>query len=515
MEPIKNNNVLKDKSRDRADITNDFITIASHQLRTPITAVRWGLDNVLSGKLGELNDKQRHAIKLAYHNNLFLGRLVNDILRFSRLEERGLSLTPKPVDLKILIEKILKKYQHFAFASNCQVDFKPLAGRNTVFVDPLYFKSIIDSLINNAIVYSQLKGRVKITIKEAKDFLQLQIADSGIGIPPDQQQMVFTKFFRAKNAMKTQAGGLGLNLYIAKKICESSGGKITFSSRQNLGTVFTLYLPTKRSIAIQKSNFHEETPSELLKKEREFVNITIHELKAPLGVSKWSLEMLMHDKASNLTKEQRELLSRVYHGNERLLVLVRDLLNLAKLQEGKFPINPKPFEIISLTDEIVTGFIPEAKKKKIKLNWQKPKAKLILKNSDPDRIAQVITNLLSNAIKYTPQNGQVFVQLKQVSSEKIQEISKSTELVKLTNTKNKNGYLIFSFKDTGIGISKDDQKKLFSRFFRSSKVLESKTEGTGLGLFITKSIVSLHRGDIWFESEPNVGSTFYFSLPIN
>ncbi len=515
MESIKNFKVFKPKKEGLTDITNDFITIASHQLRTPITAVRWVLDIVLSGKLGELNEKQRHAIKLAYHNNLFLGRLVNDILRFSRLEDRGLALLPKTVDVKSLTKKIIEKYQQYAFASNCRINFKSAASVKKAYIDPIYFRGIIDSLINNAIAYSRLKGDVNISLKQVKDFLILEIKDSGIGIPVDQQSLIFTKFFRAKNAMKTQAGGLGLNLYVAKKVCEASGGKIEFQSKLNVGTTFTLYLPTNKSQVSDLLISREESPNELLRKEREFVNITIHELKAPLGVSKWSLEMLMGDKSGNLNKTQLDLLERIYHGNERLLVLVRDLLNLAKLQEGKFSMNPKHFEAVGLMDEIVAGFVVQAKSKKIKMNWVKPKAKFKLNGSDPDRVAQVITNLLSNSIKYTPEGGSVHIGLKKVGPNEIKKISQGLEVAKIVNTKNQQGYLVFSFKDTGIGISPEDQKKLFSRFFRSSKVLESKTEGTGLGLFITKSIVSLHKGDIWFESTPGVGSTFYFSLPIN
>jgi signal transduction histidine kinase len=109
----------------------------------------------------------------------------------------------------------------------------------------------------------------------------------------------------------------------------------------------------------------------------------------------------------------------------------------------------------------------------------------------------------------------VTVKIEKTEAKTLKKISQSSKAIKFLNTKNSKGYYVLSFTDNGIGISKEDQKKLFSRFFRSQKVLESKTEGTGLGLFITKSIVNMHNGDIWFTSTPGQGSTFYFSLPIN
>jgi signal transduction histidine kinase len=202
--------------------------------------------------------------------------------------------------------------------------------------------------------------------------------------------MIFSKFFRGKNAMKTQAGGLGLNLYVAQKICSASGGKIEFESKENIGTSFRLFLPTNKSLITDFLIRRQETPNELLKKEREFVNITIHELKAPLGITKWSLEMLLSERTGDLNKVQLDLIQRVYRGNERLLVLVRDLLNLAKLQEGKFSIEVKSINIFDIVDEIVNGFKPEAAKKKIMLNWTKLNAKALLVNGDSSRLAQVM-----------------------------------------------------------------------------------------------------------------------------
>jgi len=134
--------------------------------------------------------------------------------------------------------------------------------------------------------------------------------------------------------------------------------------------------------------------------------------------------------------------------------------------------------------------------------------------ADPNRVAQVVTNLVSNAIKYTPEQGKVFLSLKKYTGPALKKIDKSLSTADITHTENKKGYLVLAVKDTGIGISEEDQKKLFTRFFRSKKVLKTEAEGTGLGLYITKSIINLHGGDIWFTSQLGKGSVFYFSLPL-
>ena len=146
--------------------------------------------------------------------------------------------------------------------------------------------------------------------------------------------------------------------------------------------------------------------------------------------------------------------------------------------------------------------------------YAKQKNNFLRVSADPSRVSQVVTNLISNAIKYTKENCTVTVALTKAIAKKLEALNDENVTINIGNSDNKKGYLVFSVKDTGIGISAKDQKKLFTRFFRSEKVLASETEGTGLGLYITKSIVNLHKGDIWFTSKLGQGSTFYFSLPM-
>lgn len=499
------------------DIKDDFITVVSHQLRTPIAAIRWALDTLISGRLGRLSAKQSEIVQEAYWHNKFLSKVVNLLLQISRFDSAQGKLKPEFIDLAVLTQKVIKNYQSFANAANCRIVLAASGKLPRIWADPLPLKTVIEALIDNAINYSRGKGQININLTPAGDNLIFKIKDSGIGIPPKQQPLVFTKFFRAKNALRLKPQGLGMDLYLVKKIIDAAGGKINFSSKENQGAIFNVWLPLnkpKREIGPEKKEEKKEPSQETLKKEREFVAITVHELKAPLGSSKWSLETLKSQKIGKLNSRQLDLIQQVYRGNERLLVLVRDLLNLAKLQEGKFEIQPRPILLAAAVGEAAAGFILAAKKKKIKFVWPKGKKSGPKVMADPSRIGQVISNLISNAVKYTPALGKISVNLQFKSAADLKRSNERLTNAALSHFDNKKGYLVVSVKDSGIGISPADQKNLFAKFFRSRKVLSSQSEGTGLGLYITKSIVDLHQGDLWFESQLGRGSTFYFSLPV-
>src|SRR3989344_1044056 len=508
-------------SKKSEEIKNDFITIASHQLRTPIAGIRWSLDTLLSKKTGVISEKQREVIKSAYESNNYLVKAVNDLLRAARLEEKGVILAPKLTDIGPIVKNIVKQNYIFARAANCRINLKSSPGQTKAYVDPLQIKLVIESLIDNAVRYIREKGKIEISLKTVKDFLILTVKDNGIGIPLSEQPRVFSRFFRASNAIKTQTEGLGLDLYINKKIIDASGGRFNFTSTQGRGTTFYVYLPLNSEVATknknQEANLSPESElatAKTIKKEREFVAITVHELKAPLGATKWSLEMLKSGKTGQLSSDQLELVDQIYRGNERLLVLVRDLLDLSKLQEGEFDVAPKPLELKTIINDVATAFKAEAKRKNLEINLPVFNSQMPKVLGDQNRVAQVVTNLLSNAVKYTPEKGRVTIMIKKISGSELKNLTGKISTAEINYTENKKGYLVISVQDTGAGISAEEQSKLFPRFFRGKNVLKSKTEGTGLGLYITKTIVNLHQGDIWFVSQLGKGSTFSFSLPI-
>lgn len=227
------------------------------------------------------------------------------------------------------------------------------------------------------------------------------------------------------------------------------------------------------------------------KAKTEFVSLASHQLRTPLSAINWYTEMLMNGDVGKMTPEQEKYLQEIYHGNQRMVDLVNALLNTSRIELGTFAIEPIMMDIVKSTDEIVKEMQIPAKEKKIELATNyKDKLPQIL--ADPKIYQIIIQNLLSNAVKYTPDKGKA----------------------SLTISKNDSNILI-EVKDTGYGIPKAQQKEIFNKLFRADNVRAKDTEGTGLGLYIVKSIVEQSGGKIWFESAENKGTTFFVTFPLS
>lgn len=235
--------------------------------------------------------------------------------------------------------------------------------------------------------------------------------------------------------------------------------------------------------------FHDITEEKRAAKMRQdFTAMMVHELRTPLTVIKSGAETVL-EHLSQLPQEKLILLINTMKGSaQEMIGLVNDLLDAAKIEAGKFSVNPQPQSLIPLLKEIEEGFIPLAKKKNLDFDFSYdenlPEVKI-----DKERIRQVLNNLLSNAIKFTDKG-----------------------LVRLRVQK-QNGEIIISVADTGCGIPPEEKDKLFSPFSQILMPREGREPGTGLGLLITKGIVETHGGKIWFNSEVGRGSDFSFSLP--
>lgn len=222
----------------------------------------------------------------------------------------------------------------------------------------------------------------------------------------------------------------------------------------------------------------------------EFVSLASHQLRTPLSATKWSAELLGSEKTGALNTSQKKLLHNIYISNERMIELVGALLNVSRIDMGTFSIKPIPTDIVALIDAAIAELSFLFKKKKIQLEkkYDQTMPKLEI---DPELMRVILQNLLSNALKYTPQQGKITIALAQ-----------------------KEKKLILSIADTGYGIPKNQQEKIFTKLFRADNIRTKETEGTGLGLYIVKSIIDKTDGKIWFESEENKGSAFHIALPL-
>lgn len=230
-----------DKLAQANKMKTEFVSVASHQLRTPLSAMRWTLNLLNDGRIKaeELAD----YLGLIKESNERMIKLVNDLLDVSRIEMGKILLNPRQTNLYVLIQKISNNFSAYAKANNIVIAIEASETLPNVFVDPEKISLVIQNLIDNAIKYIKGKGEIKISLEGNAKFVKVAVGDTGVGIPEAQQKFIFQKFFRSDNIMKHQTVGTGLGLFIAKSVVEESRGKIWFESQEGQGTTFYFTLP--------------------------------------------------------------------------------------------------------------------------------------------------------------------------------------------------------------------------------------------------------------------------------
>ena len=237
---------------------------------------------------------------------------------------------------------------------------------------------------------------------------------------------------------------------------------------------------------------HDVTREKIIERMKtEFVSLAAHQLRTPLSAIKWTLRMVLDGDLGPITEEQRDFIEKTYNSNERMINLINDLLDVTRIEEGKYLYKPVLTDFEPICQFVINSYREEVERRKLKIEFKKPEKKLPRVKVDVEKIRLAIQNLLENAIRYTKSGGEISVSLRDLKKE-----------------------IEFSVRDTGVGIPKDQQARVFTKFFRAANVMRMETEGSGLGLFITKNIIEAHGGKIWFESEEGKGTTFYFSLPL-
>lgn len=222
-----------------------------------------------------------------------------------------------------------------------------------------------------------------------------------------------------------------------------------------------------------------------------FIAVASHQFRTPLSVIRWSIDVIRMQKNRVPITKIEEQIKDIFSNTMKLVIIADDLLTVAEFGLGKYkPKNIVEFDIVSATKDIIKIYSKLINKKKITLEFKKPKESLLIK-VNKRAIHAAIKNLIDNAITYTREGGRVFVNIEKLEKE-----------------------LKFSAEDNGIGIPRKDKRFVFTQFFRASNAVEAKNVGTGLGLYIIKNIIDGHGGRIGLRSEQNKGSTFWFTLPL-
>jgi signal transduction histidine kinase len=222
----------------------------------------------------------------------------------------------------------------------------------------------------------------------------------------------------------------------------------------------------------------------------EFISVASHQLRTPLSGIKWALKMLLDRDLGALSPDQEELVHKSYLSNERMIALINDLLDVSRIEENRFEYNFRDQQLPLLMKEVMEEMQHLAQEKRISIHLELQTTELPGVRIDNQKMQLALTNLLDNSIKYTPSGGTITIRIYPDKQD-----------------------IVVSIQDSGVGIPIVQQGRIFAKFFRGDNVIRMQTEGTGLGLFIAKSIIQKHNGRIWFESSEGKGTTFYIALP--
>ena len=270
----------------------------------------------------------------------------------------------------------------------------------------------------------------------------------------------------------------------------------TSDSQGNLA--FLNRLSDNAAIAISNAQLYDEVQRANLAKS-DFVSFVAHELKNPMTSIKGYTELLAAGSVGQINEMQANFLNTIRSNVERMSALVSDLNDNAKIEAGRLRLDYKPVEVAEVVDEVLRSTKRQVEDKRQTIELQlSPHLPLVW--ADRLRVGQVLTNLVSNAHKYTPEGGNIVLGADETNNQWDPEGAK--QVVHLW------------VKDNGIGINIEDQAKIFQKFFRSDDMKAREVPGTGLGLNITKSLVEMQGGRIWFDSEFRKGTTFHFTIPV-
>ncbi len=234
--------ISKAKAIDK--MKSEFVSLASHQLRTPLSAVKWFGEMLINGDAGELTKSQKEYLGTMIESNEREISIVNSLLNVSRIESGKIMIAPKMTDLKELVGTIISEVKVASGNEQRDISFSATADvPKEVMIDPDLIRHVYTNLLNNSIRYTDREGMIKVTLEVQGGEIVSSVSDDGIGVPEGEKLRVFEKFFRATNALKKYTDGNGLGLYLVKAIITSSGGRVWFENNLDKGTTFMFTLP--------------------------------------------------------------------------------------------------------------------------------------------------------------------------------------------------------------------------------------------------------------------------------
>ncbi len=227
-----------DKLKALDETKDEFISMASHQLRTPLTSVKGYLSMVLEGDAGEITEMQHKLLDQAFVSSQRMVYLIADLLNVSRLRTGKFIIEPIPTNLAEVIEGEVKQLQNTAKSRGLNVAYERPSNFPTLMFDETKIRQVIMNFMDNAVYYTPSGGHIEVVLKETDRVIEFTVQDDGMGVPASERHHLFTKFYRAANAKKARPDGTGLGLFMSKKVIVAQGGTLIFHSQEDKGSTF-------------------------------------------------------------------------------------------------------------------------------------------------------------------------------------------------------------------------------------------------------------------------------------
>ena len=249
------------QARDRlvSEMKSEFISVAAHQLRTPLSAIKWTFKMLIDEDLGKLTQEQKEFLQRGYKTNENMIGLVRDLLDATRIEQGKFGYEFIPTDFITYIRKFLEEYKIQADSHKVSVVLQDSVEKvPPLNIDKLKMDLVFHNLIDNAIKYSSPGSKVVIFVKPIAEYTEITVADQGVGIPKHQMDRMFTKFFRGDNVVRMETEGSGLGLFIVRNIVKNHGGDIRVESEENRGTKVIFTIPINKDLIPKKEERFED-----------------------------------------------------------------------------------------------------------------------------------------------------------------------------------------------------------------------------------------------------------------
>ncbi len=340
--------------------------------------------------------------------------------------------------------------------------------------------------LGEGVIAAEKDGKIFLCNPAGAHLLGLE-PEAVIGKPFDQ---TIRLFLEDSDVLQTAAfeaafAGRGAELGRRLMLLRSDGRRLAVS-----GTVAPYFDETNRLSGIVLAFRDVTLERDIDRQKSDFISIASHQLRTPLSALRWFLDLLLAGDAGPLQPTQKEYLTDMSVSTARMIKLVGDLLDVTRIESGRLKASPERVEVAGFLAGLLREYAPLIKSRDIRFTSDiAPEARTF--HADPNLVYQAISNILSNAVKYTPDGGTVTLSVRVVGSE-----------------------CVFAVRDTGVGIPKNQQYRVYDKFFRGENVVAKETVGSGIGLYVTHLIVELSGGRTWFESREGKGTVFYVALPV-